>query len=129
MCVADYVPAISQRTASPSIADSSQMRYPPFSAALEHPSKVRAEVSNVNQVFLDVEGVVDEADEVQVNVSEATEVAGIVDEAVKVKVNVSEATTSNSADNYNAVKKSHISFKRQAQNKLGSIRKKIDRLV
>jgi hypothetical protein len=56
----------------------------------ESPSKVRGEVSNVYQehnycpVFLGVAAVVD--DEVQVNVSEATEVTGIVDEAVEYRL-------------------------------------------
>uniref|UniRef100_A0A8C5BZB7 THAP-type domain-containing protein n=1 Tax=Gadus morhua TaxID=8049 RepID=A0A8C5BZB7_GADMO len=98
------------------------------------PSKERAALINVNRehnyckVFLDVEGVVDEADKAQVNVSKATEVSVIVDEAVKVQVNDSEATTSHHADNYYAMRKSPISFKRQAENKMGSIRKKL-RLV
>ena len=83
---------------------------------------------NYCKVFLDVEGVVDEADKAQVNVSKATEVSVIVDEAVKVQVNDSEATTSHHADNYYAMRKSPISFKRQAENKMGSIRKKL-RLV
>ena len=83
---------------------------------------------NYCKVFLDAEGVVDEADEAQVNVSKATEVSVIVDEAVKVQVNDSEATASHDADNYYAMRKSPISFKRQAENKMGSIRKKL-RLV
>ena len=84
------------------------------------PSKVMADLSNGNQeqnYFLEVKAV-DEADEVQVNVSEATEVAGVVDKADEVQVNVLEATASNSSDHYCAVNKSPKSFKRQADNKL-----------
>uniref|UniRef100_A0A8C5AV66 THAP-type domain-containing protein n=1 Tax=Gadus morhua TaxID=8049 RepID=A0A8C5AV66_GADMO len=74
------------------------------------PCKVRAEVSNMNQEhnYCQVSLHVDEADEVQVNVSEAT--------------------ASDSAEHNYAVQTSPLSFKRHAENKLGSIRKKL-RLV
>ncbi|CAL8397693.1 unnamed protein product [Boreogadus saida] len=74
------------------------------------PCKVRAEVSNMNQ----------EHNYCQVSLD--------VDEADEVQVNVSEATASDSAQHNYAVQASPLSFKRQAENKLGSIRKKL-RLV
>ena len=50
-------------------------------------------------------------------------VAAVVDD--EVQVNVSEATASTSAEHHYAVVKSPLSFKRLAEKKLGSIRKKL----